>query len=86
VRAWLRLLSRAADAPYVRMPQPIDGNDYRKQGPAGAGTKPYSLPKPKQDGPPPGGFPAIRTKRFVGITTQIPSSIILGVTVCDRVV
>ena len=68
------------------MPQPIDGKDYRKQGPAGAGTKPYSLPKPKQDGPPPGGFPAIRTKRFVGSTTQIPSSIILGVTGGERVV
>jgi len=66
--------------------QPIVGKDYRKQGPAGTGDKPYTMPKPKQDGPPPGGFAPIRTKRFVGVTTSIPSGIILGITAAGMLV
>jgi len=61
-------------------PPPIKGKDYRKQGPAGTADKPYTMPKVKQDGPPPGGFGPIKTKRFVGVTTSIPSSVILGLT------
>ena len=57
------------------LPQPIKGKDYRKQGPAGTADKPYTMPKVKQDGPPPGGFGPIKTKRFVGVTTSIPSSV-----------
>jgi len=59
---------------------PVKPKDYRKQGTAGVGDKPYTMPKTKQDGPPPGGFAPIRTKRFVGVTTSIPSGVILGLT------
>lgn len=47
------------------------------------GDKPYTMPQVKQDGPPPGGFAPIQTKRFVGVTTSIPSSVIIGLTVCS---
>lgn len=61
-------------------PPPVSQKDYRKQGPAGVGDKPYTMPQVKQDGPPPGGFAPIQTKRFVGVTTSIPSSVIIGLT------
>mmetsp|Transcript_11525 Transcript_11525/g.18366 ORF Transcript_11525/g.18366 Transcript_11525/m.18366 type:complete len:178 (+) Transcript_11525:3-536(+) len=59
---------------------PVKPKDYRKQGPAGVGDKPYTMRKTKQDGPPPGGFAPIKTKRFVGVTTSIPSSVFVGLT------
>jgi len=64
--------------------QPVKPKDYRKQGPAGVGDKPYTMPKTKQDGPPPGGFAPIKTKRFVGVTTSIPSSVFVGLTVSEH--
>jgi hypothetical protein len=43
---------------------PIKPHDSRKMGPQGAGNKPYENLNTgfKQDGPPPGGFPTVRTK------------------------
>ena len=70
-----RLSERVGCNSLLVLPQPIKGKDYRKQGPAGTADKPYTMPKVKQDGPPPGGFGPIKTKRFVGVTTSIPSSV-----------
>ena len=33
---------------FAYLSQPIPGKDYRKQGPAGTGDKPYSMPQSKQ--------------------------------------
>jgi len=64
--------------------QPVKPKDHRKQGPAGVGDKPYTMRKTKQDGPPSGGFAPIKTKRFVGVTTSIPPSVFLVLTVCEH--
>ncbi|KAJ1490842.1 GRIM-19 protein-domain-containing protein [Baffinella frigidus] len=86
----LSRLARGLRVPNVGRPQaganrkmsgePIKGHDPRKAGPAGTGYKPYEGVNKgfKQDMPPPGGFPTVRTKRYVGETLSVHPLLILG--------
>ena len=54
--------------------EPLKPADPSKAGPGGTGFKPYeNLSKGfRQDGPPPGGFPTVRTK-YSPAQTQLPT-------------